>query len=450
MSESIEYRLILIWPKTGQILARVENGAATLPRLAVLSGERQVQQLTELVLREWNIRAVALDILPGLNQSPACAVLEVRNSDETSVAMLRAVDLYSIDRTCLSVDECNVVASLLSDDDQHRNVFGRIGWVNQVELWLSEIGRSREVVFIDDIHQLNAGGGFVLARLSTTDGNEYWLKAVGAPNEHEFGITKAIAERMPNYLPPVVAMRDDWKAWITEDSGRTLSESFELPAMRIAVTALARLQRDSVEHRGALRDAGCADCSTPVLEAHLPDITTYLEEAMSNQTSTKVATLEARRIRELEQILREACWRMQDLDIPDTLIHNDINAGNILVSGPRCFFIDWAEGLIGNSFMTFQHICAQIERDGTDAAAWLQEVRSSYRTVWLETLTETQINTAYTLMPILGPLSYLYGNGAWLNSTDRDRPRFQAHVRSLLRYIDRAAQALELEGAISH
>jgi hypothetical protein len=338
----------------------------------------------------------------------------------------------------------------MGKNDPHRNIFGSVGWLGEVQRWITDSGRGINSAFSSDVLQLNAGGGFALTRVGTTNGSAYWLKAVGPPNEHEFGITKALAECLPSYLPSIVAMRDEWNAWITEDAGQPLSETFTLQSVRRAVATLANLQIDSIEHRDALRAAGCIDLSIPVLKAHLREIREYLEETMARQTSRKVAPLGAHRLRELEQILRETCCRMQDLDIPDTLIHNDINAGNILLSDSRCVFIDWAEGQIGNPFFTFQHMCAQVLRDVPDPDTWLSAVKRSYRDPWLTRLTESQIDQAYALMPVLAIASYLYGRGNWLHSSDRENPHFQMYARSLARHLDRAATALEFEKALCH
>jgi hypothetical protein len=451
MTEHTTYRLAMLLPDSRQLLGIVGSSSVELPRISVPKQERAAEQLTTLVEDKWQIKTVVLDVLRDASASTPCAIMEVRTATQVFRCNgLVPVQLHSISEASLRESESCIVTSVLAGDVIEGNPFARLNWVDDVQQWIRKEIHDHDVRFTDDISHFNAGGGFSLVRFGTVQGPAYWLKAVGVPNLHEFGITKALAERLPNYLPPIVAMRDDWNAWITKEAGSPLSDSFTLPSVQSAVIALAKLQRDSVEHRDALRVAGCTDCSITVLEAKLRDITEHLEEAMSRQTSTKEAPLEAVRLHELEQILREACSRMQDLCIPDTLIHNDINAGNILLSDSRCFFIDWAEGLTGNPLMTFQHICAQVLRNDPDADRWLQEIRSSYRAVWLDMLSETQINRAYALMPILALVSYLYGNGAWLSSAERDLPHFQAHSRSLARYIDRAARTLKLKEAVCH
>jgi hypothetical protein len=105
---------------------------------------------------------------------------------------------------------------------------------------------------------------------------------------------------------------------------------------------------------GVEAEASLRMSSTTVLICHL-------------SSTSVVPRLGVHRLRELEFITRDACCAMLNLCIPSTLIHNDFNGGNILLSDSRCVFTDWAEAGIGNPFLTFQHLCAQISRDSNKA-----------------------------------------------------------------------------------
>lgn len=448
MIEQIEYRLALILPDSRKLLAIQESGHTEVPRVVTSGRQRQVEQLTLLVEEKWRIKAVVLEVISEFCAASPCAIMEVRSICSELSGGLQPVDMRSLGRTSLEEEERQRLDSILSDEISNHRPFTRIGWIEVVQRWIRDSVTHGSPIFNGDILQLNAGGGFALCRLGTAEGRAYWLKAVGPPNEHEFPVTKTLAELLPNYLPPIVAMREDWNAWITVEAGHSLSDSFTLLPIQRAVAALAELQRESINRIEALQMAGCPDCSIPVLEAHLREITEYLEEAMAHQTSTKVAPIGVCRLRELEQILRNACFRMQDLAIPDTLIHNDINADNILISDCRCAFIDWAEAQTGNPLFTFQHICAQVVREAPEANAWIPAVKRTYKQAWEGRLSEEQIDRAYGLAPVLAVASYLYGRGTWLSSPRRYAPHFQGYARSLARYMDRAARTPELQEAL--
>jgi aminoglycoside phosphotransferase (APT) family kinase protein len=136
---------------------------------------------------------------------------------------------------------------------------------------------------------------------------------------------------------------------------------------------------------------------------------------------------------------------MEDLGVPDTLIHNDLNSGNILFSERGCVFTDWCESCVGNPFFAFQQLCLlQPSRTGDGNS----KLRMVYRNCWLDLLQSTQIDAAFALSPLLAIFSHLYGRGTWLHSSRRNEPEVKAYARSLARHMDRAAQDSSLLEAI--
>jgi Ser/Thr protein kinase RdoA (MazF antagonist) len=247
----------------------------------------------------------------------------------------------------------------------------------------------------------------------------------------------------------MVGARRNWNAWITEDGGQPLSDRFAFPALEQAISSLAQLQKTSVNHIDEFLDTGCVNRTIPVLEAHLGELTAYLEEAMERQTSSKVKPLSKHRLRELECILRDACCRVQHLGIPDTLVHSDLNAGNILFDGTRNVFIDWAGAYIGHPFVSFQHLCLHLPQDLHLDPNHLLQVKDLYKRSWRDWFTESRLDQAFALIPILAITYYLYGRGDWLDTPWNGCSRIHGYRRSLARHIDFAAHAPELLEALS-
>jgi aminoglycoside phosphotransferase (APT) family kinase protein len=141
---------------------------------------------------------------------------------------------------------------------------------------------------------------------------------------------------------------------------------------------------------------------------------------------------------------------MLELGIPDSLIHNDLNPGNILFDGSRYVFADWCEAYVGNPFLVFQQLCALVSRDQDESLPWVRQLRVLYKHKWSALLAEPQMEQAFTLTPLLAVLSCLYGRGTWLTSSLRDDSELQGYKRSLARYMDRAAQNPRLIEALWH
>jgi aminoglycoside phosphotransferase (APT) family kinase protein len=140
---------------------------------------------------------------------------------------------------------------------------------------------------------------------------------------------------------------------------------------------------------------------------------------------------------------------MEAIGIPDTLLHNDMNTGNILVNGTRAVFTDWAEACVGNPFVTFQHLRIQAERE--DAThTWSPSLTALYKQHWRTLLGESQIEEAFALVPPLAIASYLCGRDMSFSASYRNDTRAHSYARSLARHMDRAAQNPEFLEAVCH
>lgn len=443
--EQDQYRIVLVLPQSKMVLAERHGETLRLPSVKIPRWARPAEQLTKAIRERWNLPAIVIDRLPAEVDSLPCAMVEVCMPATQNIPDgLVSDDLDAIAASEISKPEHAVVREILSGDVGARGPFSRIGWLQEAQLWIRESVVDHSIEFTEDIRQLNASGAFALVRFGTEQGPAYWLKATGAPNSHEFGITTTLAEYFPESLPPFVAAREDWNAWVTEEAGKPLYDNLTLPALEQAVLALVQLQKQSTGCIEQLLHRGFSRQGIPILQSQLNDLIDYLEEAMDQQTTARVSRLESSQLRELGRVLHDACSEMHELGIPDALAHLDINPGNVLFDGARCVFIDWAEAYIGNPFLTFEQFLSHVERSGTPANSWVARLRAIYARSWFDFLSESNIDRAFTLAPLLAVATYLYGRGDWLHSPRRHDPAFQSYARSLARHMYRAAQATDL------
>jgi hypothetical protein len=228
-----------------------------------------------------------------------------------------------------------------------------------------------------------------------------------------------------------------------EDAGRSFDEACSADLFGQAVSRLAELQKASMGCVPALLACGCGDQRMSVLRARIPQMMEYFAEAMAQPGASHAPRLGTTRMCELGSILADACLSLEALDIPDTLLHGDISCGNILAGPHGCVFTDWAHAAVGNPFVTFEHLRAQIAQE-RDTAPWLARLTEIYRENWREVLTGAQIECALALVPPIAIVLYLFERWDWLASERRHDPQFQSYLRGLARQMDRAAQALEL------
>jgi hypothetical protein len=441
--EDNEYRLALVKSGSHMMWAESNGEVLRLPRVAIPRLTRPAEHLQQAIESSWNIQSIILGILPGKKESIPCAVVEVLPSEPPSG--LATINIEEIAEDEMASEERGVVEAILAGDRGLDGPFSCMGWIKDAMEWMSAaVGHDN--AFTGNVHQYNASATFALLRITTHFGQAYWLKATGAPNAHEFDITRLLSELCPKFLPQRVAERRDWNAWLMEDAGQPL-DFWTLPALERAVSSMAELQKRTIGRTGAFLDAGAFDQRLPALRGHLPELVEYLNEAMMKQSSTKVPRIENRRLQQLVTVIEDACFRMEALKIPDTLVHNDMNSGNILFQGKHCVFTDWCEIGVGNPFFTLQYLCLLQPRGGQD---WTSRLRELYRQCWLDFLSLYQIEQALALMPLLAILSYLYGRGSWLSSVRRHDPHVESYARCLTRHMDRAAQDPRLLEVLCH
>jgi hypothetical protein len=357
------------------------------------------------------------------------------------------VGLSEIREDKISRIERSTVETLLNDGATGRGTFSRFGWVDDALGWISAESGIDRSDFTGNVKQFNASANLALARFDRKAGPPLWFKAAGDPAIPDYRITTTLSKLFPHYLPMLVSSREDWNAWWMEDAGPSFDEDRSADLFGQAISRLAELQKASIRYVPALIAAGCGDQRTSVLRAHIPEMMEYIEEAMARPGVSHAPRLGPTRIREMGVIVEDACFSLEVLGIPDTLLHGDISFGNIL-AGPRgCVFTDWAHAAVGHPFVTFEHLRAQIAQE-TDTAPWMGRLTEIYRESWSEVLTDAQIECALALVPPVAAILYLFGRRKWLASERRHEPEFQSYVRGLARQIDRAARSLELRKVV--
>ena len=156
----------------------------------------------------------------------------------------------------------------------------------------------------------------------------------------------------------------------------------------------------------------------------------------------KVPIVTSARLKTIRAQLHNTCIALEELAIPNSLMHSDISPGSIISNESDCVFTDWCETYVGNPFITLEQFCSHAARNNELSASWIPALRNTYRSCWRELLPEQRIDRALRLTPLVSILSHLYGRGDWLSSSQRHNPSFQGYARSLARHMNRIAETL--------
>ena len=445
----VEYRVVLIDPLSRSVLGHTEGSVFRLLRVSIPIGTRIARQLRAELLRKWGIGAVILEFLSISEGSTPCVVAELLKTDTRIHFSAASVD--DISNADLPGPERTKVQRVLGDEVI--NPFSRVGWIGEAVAWV-ESKTGRRLCGKDGIDQHNAGGAFTLLHLLMEDGAGYWLKATGAPNSHERQITELLSRLCPQCLPRIVAEKPEWNAWLMTGAARGLTS---LPTdsdalMKLlghAVQSLAELQLKTFGRESLLFDAGALDQRLEVIRRNADGLFAYIAEVMSLQTSTKAPQIGAVRLDELRQMLLKTCDQVERLGIPPTILHGDMNLGNLVFTEDRCQFIDWSEGYVGHPLVTLQHLLLLNPIENSAVKGRVDDaLKENYRAIMSAVCDPALLTQGFACMAFLAAASTLYGRGNWRDGDPQRDSRHLGYVRCVARHMERYAREPTFQEAL--
>lgn len=439
--ECTEYRVVLIHPTSRMLLAVDAAGKQRLPRINIPANTRVVPQLHKVMVTGWGIHGLVLDFLSLEEGSSPCAVVELIS--ENAPSAFRAASVEQISEGDLSERERTLLYALLREETE--SPFSRLGWLDEATYWVEQ-ATGTTITSMLDIEQFNAGGAFALLRFPMRNGRSYWLKATASPNAHELPVTLFLSQRCPGHLAEILDVRPEWNAWIMLDKPTSNPMLPADPAQRLAllecaVTAMAELQVRTIGCETELLAAGGFDQRAGVLRVNSELLFERIREAMSLQTSTRALRIEGERLRELRRMFDATCDFVEEIAIPATVLHGDMNAGNVLYDDGHCQFIDWCEAYIGYPFVTLQHLLLLNQPEDVQLKSrWDRMLIDRYRAVMSQVCGQDAMDRGIACMPMIAAASAMYERGQWLRSSIANNPRRQVYVRTLARHMDQAAR----------
>ena len=447
--ETVEYRVVLVERDSPTVLAFGGPDRYCLPRVRIPQLTRPAQQLRKEIRIAWGLEVLILEIIVTGESCSSCIVAELLTPG--MISEFKRVRLDQILASELSEEKRLQIQLLL--DGKSTNPLSHIGWIDEVVVWIeSVVGKTFSSN--KDTEQLNGGAGFALLHFHSNDGCNYWLKATGEPNTHERSITSCLSKLCGGYLPEFIASKPEWNAWLMSGDGVRVTDLLTGPfalfrLLEDAVTSMAEVQIKTAGQDLKLLEAGAFDQRLNVLSDHAAALFEHLEEAMSEQSLTKVSRIERGRIQELRGIFDHICARMEKTALPNAIVHGDMNLSNILMTSQHCQFIDWCEAYVGNPLTTLQHLLLLNRVADVELKSFIERsLKNKYRIAMSQLCDPGLIDIGFIYMPFLAACSTLYGRGDWLTRSLRDEPHRSSYARRLGHYIDQAARELVLLEAI--
>jgi len=455
--ESSTYRLIVMRRSASEILLVPTGAGLGMPRLIIQPCQRVAEQLTVGLSRVWGVEGYCLMIrsLPTCSRDgePRWAILESVQQNDAARTGAVWVPRGELD-SCVGPDQAQVIWDSLKElnasaKNEESGPFSRPGWLRDLFHWTQEQIAPLGLRLTGAFQQLNASPVFSLIRMETQD-RAVWFKATGAPNSHELRVTVALARIFPASLPQILGVHPGWNGWLAaEAEGTPLYNTTDFAAWQHTAEKLAQLQIASIEKTAKLREtAQLRDLRLPTLAKQIGPFLSRMSELMSAQEKLSPAPLARSELRTLAEGLEESCALLARSHFPDALGHIDLSPGNVLVSGDRCVFLDWAEGCISHPLMTFEYLRTYLDRTGIENPAASERLTAAYLRPWIPFYSSDELRREMALSPLVAVFVYAVANDSW-RSPDlfRDASRaayFRGLTRRMYREAIKAARRSEL------
>lgn len=448
------YRLVLICRATLRVLAqtapldvtnaaRATHAALSLPRLSIPRWSRVAPQIQARAQENWGIQVFVLTCLDGSTQFEPTAIAETRDEFAGNPGT-QWVNLDELADTEIGVPD-SLARTVLEDIVEHgysgHGPFVRLGWVQEVLDWVSSTCSGCQPRKLKNIRQLNASSQHSLLRLEYESGRSVWYKAAAQPGDLEFERTLLLSRLFPEYLPGIVAVHRECRGWLMEDAGLSAENPGFLTtgALERIGARLASLQQASISHTRKLMERGVADHRISELRMAVRKLLPYFEEAVRSQRSTALPRIMPWRVKEIFEGFEEACCLVEELDLPSTLVHDDLNVGNILMSNGACVFTDWAEASVGIPLVAIEQVKTHFIQN-VDLAYAMPGVLRSYRHQWYNEFSQAKFDKAMSAIRPLALAAHMATRTDWILQNLRGDLALQRYLRSLVRQMEEAIQ----------
>lgn len=380
-----------------------ETGKLDLLSFIPPEGGRILADVSEWYRSELGIDIFCLFVVPHEEDigRPDHTTFVCRTLDDTACSLKAPFKWVPVE----SVEQ--VIDLVTALDWMHRYNAGRApglfttyDWLDTFREWIG----TNAGISLDRLMHHNVAPDFSLLRIQSRD-KAYWFKAAGSSGDGEYGVSCLLDELFPASVPRIVARHDDWSGWLAEEvQGHDLSGEFDQEAWIATFRALALLQIRSIEHVAKFVRHGVPVRTLPHMIHEAKLFLHSMVDVMKAQPKEPPQRLSAEDLENLERHLSSLCREMVALEIPDTIVHGDINPYNVIINGETPIFLDWAEVCISSPFFCAEFLRRYFRNAFPDDTQTITKLQDAYSEPWRALLSEETIVRAWQLAPCLAPL----------------------------------------------
>lgn len=439
-------RTVIVLSHNGSevLTVRDNRGDLILPRIEVDPNQRLAEQLNRKLQDSVGVRACYLFPVATDNGTDFDVLEHISNTGGRPLDTWLRVDSLREQPLTKEGDRLSIASAIREFQARviapPKEPFATPGWMPDLFNWI-QAQLPGELELTGAFQQFNAEPSFALVRLETS-GPAVWFKAVGEPNLREYAVTIELSRLFPCFVPELIGIRPEWHGWLSKEAdGQQLAEVPQ-SLWSLGGLALAELQTRSTARIKSLLKAGCRDLRCESLLSLIAPFMSRMGELMAEQRKPSPAPLTEPELQKLADRLKIAIEEWDNLQIPDSIGHLDLNAENLLISEQRCTFLDWAEAYVGPPFLTFEYLRGCTSRLAHNAEGLDPKLANSYFGCWREYASARALLRAQELSPLLAVFAYAAGTDVWRERRQIDARGLAGYFRSLTRRMQRESQAI--------
>ncbi len=231
----------------------------------------------------------------------------------------------------------------------------REGWFDQASSWIRA-----NLPNVTRVEQYITWSSSCLLRIEA-DARDYFFKATPDFFGHGVGVTARLAERFPEVVPRPVAIDEDRGWMVLEDFGDSFVGGMGIDHWERVLDVLVSMQRGSIPSVDALLREGCVDRRPSVLQEQIEDLAAGTLGALPDQLNERLRVAAPR--------LHALCAELAASPIPNTLVHGDLHADNVVFRDGRYLIFDWDDPSIAHPFVDLAPFLYVSDLPSSDPAA---------------------------------------------------------------------------------
>jgi hypothetical protein len=271
-------------------------------------------------------------------------------------------------------------------------------FVAEAHAWTRETCRSLGIAIAGPIEQIHLQPWSSVFRVPTTRDAVY-LKCCGPTQAHEPRLTALLHREFPGLVTEVRALHPTHPWMLVAEGGKKIRDAYSgdelLRAWREVLPRYAQMQRAATPHVREILRFGTPDHRATALVAGFADAVAN-EPALSADREDRITEDERRVLVGLRPKLIDALGALAALGLEDTLQHDDLHHGNVLVRDGRAVVFDWGDACVSQPFLTLA-VTLRFAASATKHAvkdAEIVALRDAYLEPWSDRGTTRELRDA--------------------------------------------------------